>query len=136
MPGGCHVENVPPAYTAFPGLKGRVRAFPYSRKRALKRAMGLLPPSVLSINRTAKSVTTWPNVPYFSQIHKVVDKASRPLSDTWENCLGDIPSTTEVLGLKLAEAVRSNWAVKSCVLVEVSWLASEGVVAVVSEHFQ
>jgi hypothetical protein len=43
--------------------------------------------------------------------------AFRPLSDTSENCLGEMPSTTDVLGLKLAEAVRRREAVKSWVLV-------------------
>jgi hypothetical protein len=62
------------------------------------------------------------------------------LSVTCESCLGLIPSTTEVLGLKLADAVRSSCAVISWVLFVVSWLLSGGVgvcvCAVVVLHFQ
>lgn len=98
--------------------------------------MGRLPQSVLRSTLTARSVMVLPKVPNFSHSQRMEAKASSPGSEMWQNCLRLMPSTTEVLGLKLPEAVRSSWAVRSCALFVWSYVVSAGGCVHVFVHFQ
>ena len=89
----------------------------YSLFRDLKRAIGLRPPSLFSSSLAARSVRTVPNEPTFSHCHMLVDSVPKPLSDIADNCLGLLPSTTQVLRLKADEASRMSAAETSWVLV-------------------